>query len=71
MSNKHEGEIVDEKNVCFCSGAFPHYDLKAGTQIEQEAQTQQERILELGVDCPNCRILEPEDLIRLLNENQK
>ena len=71
MSDKRETIVVDESQVCFCSGAFPHYDLKAETQAEQQVQPGQERIPALDAECPSCRTLEPEDLIRLIKENQK
>jgi len=55
MRKDLEPVFVDEKNVCFCSGALPHYDLKA-EQAEKPAQP--ERILVLGAGCPKCRAVE-------------
>ena len=57
MEDKQDIIVVDEKNVCFCSGAFPHYDLKPEPAAKQAA-AQAERILVLGAGCPKCRALE-------------
>ena len=64
MSDKQKTIFVDEKDVCFCSGALPHYDLKA-EQDEMPAQTP--RILVLGAGCPKCRALE-QAVLRALDE---
>ena len=54
MSDKRETIVVDESQVCFCSGALPHYDLKA----EEASKPEPARILVLGAGCPKCRALE-------------
>lgn len=54
MDKQRETVPVDEKSVCFSSGALPHYDLKA----EAEQPRQAARILILGAGCPTCRALE-------------
>ena len=64
MSDKQKTIFVDEKDVCFCSGALPHYDLKA-EQEEMPAQTP--RILVLGAGCPKCRALE-QTVLRALDD---
>jgi hypothetical protein len=64
MSDKQKTIFVDEKDVCFCSGALPHYDLKA-EQEDMPAQTP--RILVLGAGCPKCRALE-QAVLRALDD---
>lgn len=54
MEKRQADLLEEEKNACFGSGNFPHYDLKA----EPEQATHTARILILGAGCPKCRALE-------------
>ena len=63
MGTKRETITVDENQVCFCSGALPHYDLKE----DMDPPGQPPRILVLGAGCPKCRALE-QAVLRALDE---
>ncbi len=64
MNDKNKSIVVEEDSTCFCSGAMPHYDLKA-EQNDMPAQTP--RILVLGAGCPKCRALE-QAILRALDD---
>ncbi len=70
MEDKQKTRMVDESSVCFCSGALPHYDLKADIAKKPDANLQEARAIDPGADSPNCRTINRKEVLRQLEERQ-